>query len=173
MKSKMLLKKIAGEVLVLLLIFFAVTFAQADSDGQKAKDIRKLLVVSGIYDQLIIMKNNLLDSYSMGLSASYPKIPDAFWEEYYELISQKDVDHLVDRIIPVYDKHMSHEVVRKLIVMFETPFWQEWKIKMPAISREAGEIGSLWGRELLQAESFHKNMDALIKKHDLEGLNPK
>lgn len=122
----------------------------------KAEDIRRLLKVSGIHDQLNLVKNNLLNQYSMGFSGGYPKTPDAFWEDYYQLIGQQDINALVERMIPVYDKNMSHEVIRKLIEMFETPFWQEWKVKMPAISREAGQIGSEWGQALLQSDASIK-----------------
>ena len=66
---------------------------------------------------------------------------------------------------------MSHEVIRKLIEMFDTPFWEEWKVKMPAISREAGQIGSVWGQELLQSDAFNNNLKALIRNHGLEDLN--
>ena len=41
-----------------------------------------------------------------------------------------------------------------------------------AISREAGQIGSVWGQELLQSEAFSKPLEGLIKQHDHEGLNP-
>jgi len=137
----------------------------------KTEDIRKLLKVSGIHNQLNLVKNNLLNQYSMGFSGAYPKTPDAFWEDYYKLIGQQDINVLVERMIPVYDKNMSHEVIRKLIEMFETPFWEEWKVKMPAISREAGQIGSEWGQALLQSDAFNKNLKALIQKHNLENLN--
>jgi len=169
-----LYSKIAGSAVAVLLYLTVanLAFSVTQNFGNtKAEDIRKLLEVSGIHDQLNIVKNNLLNQYSMGFSGAYPKTPDAFWEEYYQLIGQQDIDVLVERMIPVYDKHMSHEVIRKLIEMFQTPFWEEWKVKMPAISREAGLIGSEWGQALLQSDAFNKNLEALIKKHDLEGLN--
>ena len=65
---------------------------------------------------------------------------------------------LLDRVVAVYDKHMSHEVIKQLITMFSTPFWDEWKQKMPTISREAGLVGSEWTQELLQSQSFKKNL---------------
>ncbi len=173
MKLKSLLKIMGTATVVFLFVAGLAPVAGADPGEQKNKDIRKLLEVSGIYDQLDLMKNNLLNQYSMGFAGGYPKTPDAFWEEYYQLIRQENIDVLVEKIIPVYDKNMSHEVVRELIKMFETPFWQEWKVKMPAISREAGQIGSVWGQQLLQSEAFNKNLKALIQKHDLEGLNKK
>ena len=164
--------RITGTLTVLLFIFAGLSFGvTANLDNTKAEDIRKLLKVSGIYDQLHIEKNHLLSQYSMGFAGAYPKMPDAFWEEYYQLIGQQDIDTLVERMIPVYDKNMSHEVIRKLIEMFETPFWEEWKVKMPAISREAGLIGSEWGQALLQSDTFNKKLEGLIQKHDLEGLN--
>ncbi len=169
-----LYSKIFGSAVAVLMyltvsnLAFGVT---PNLSNTKAEDIRKLLKVSGIYDQLHIEKNHLLSQYSMGLSGAYPKAPDAFWEEYYQIIGQNDVDTLVERIIPVYDKNMSHEVIRKLIKMFETPFWEEWKVKMPAISRQAGQVKSDWGQALLQSDTFNKNLEGLIQKHDLEGLN--
>jgi hypothetical protein len=169
-----LYSKITGSAVAVLLCLSVANLAfgvTANLDNTKAEDIRKLLKVSGIYDQLQIEKNHLLSQYSMGFAGAYPKMPDAFWKEYYQIISQNDVDTLVERIIPVYDKNMSHEVIRKLIKMFETPFWEEWKVKMPAISRQAGQVKSDWGQGLLQSDSFNEKLKGLIKKHDLEGLN--
>ena len=78
---------------------------------------------------------------------------------------------LLDRVVAVYDKHMSHEVIKQLITMFSTPFWDEWKQKMPTISSEAGRIGGEWTQELLQSQSFKKKIDGLVSKYDLEKLN--
>jgi len=171
MRAKLVSLFTVTAVLLCLLLTLPSFGVTPNFGNTKVEDIRRLLKVSGIHDQLNIVKNNLLNQYSMGFAGSYPKAPDAFWEDYYQLIGQEDVNALVERMIPVYDKNMSHEVIRKLIEMFETPFWEEWKVKMPAISREAGQIGSEWGQALLQSESFNKNLQALIQKHDLENLN--
>ncbi len=53
----------------------------------------------------------------------------------------------------------------------EIVFLEEWNVKMPAISREAGLIGSEWGQALLQSDTFNEKLKGLIQKHDLEGLN--
>ena len=66
---------------------------------------------------------------------------------------------------------MSHKVIKQLIKMFSTPFWNEWKHKMPAISKEAGLIGNEWTQELLQSKSFKEKLDNLVSKYDLEKLN--
>jgi hypothetical protein len=163
-------KFITVALLILLCVTVSPVFSEAVSE--KEKDIKKLLKVSGIFDQLTYMQDTLMNSVSMMVSGSFPKVPDEFWTEFNKLIGKKEMDELVERVIPVYDKHMSHETVKKLITMFETPFWNDWKEKMPLISREAGLIGSEWGREHTQSAAFNMRLDGLIEKYELKKLNP-
>ncbi|MEK9627590.1 MAG: DUF2059 domain-containing protein [Nitrospinota bacterium] len=162
-------KKIIWLGLILLLMSANTTFAE----NEKEKDIKKLLEVSGILRQLNYMEDTLMNSVSMMVSGSFPKVPDEFWTEFNQLIGKKEMDELISRVIPVYDKHMSHETVKKLIEMFETPFWEEWKQKMPQISREAGVVGSQWGKEITQSKAFNEKLEGLIKKYELEKINKK
>ena len=158
-------------VAFLILMWVTVSPVFSEAYSEKEKDIKKLLKVSGILDQLSYMQDTLMNSVSMMVSGSFPKVPDAFWGEFNKLVGKKEMDELVERVIPVYDKHMSHETVKKLITMFETPFWNDWKEKMPLISREAGVIGSEWGREHTQSAAFKMRLDGLIEKYELEKLN--
>ena len=167
------MRSIVSVVVFCFLLFYSSAFAQAEASAEKIADIKKLLEVSGIKDQMGYMKDSLLNSVGSMVAGTYPKVPEEFWNDFNNLIEQKDIDRLMDQVAPVYDKHMSHEAVKELITMFETPFWEEWKKKMPLISREAGIIGSEWGQKIVQAESFNKKVDALVKKHDLEKLNSK
>ena len=157
--------------LVLLLVLLGVTANPVFSETEKERDIKKLLEVSGILRQLSYMEDTLMNSVSMMISGSFPKVPDEFWTEFNQLIGKKEMDELIARVIPVYEKHMSHETVKKLIDMFETPFWEEWKEKMPKISREAGLIGSEWGRALSESPAFNKKLDKLVEKYELEKIN--
>ena len=154
-------------ITVFLLVLLWGTVNPVYSETEKERDIKRLLEVSGILDRLSHMQESLLNNVSMMVTAPFPKVPDAFWGEFNQLIGKKEMDDLIDRVIPVYDKHMSHETIKKLITMFKTPFWDEWRVKMPQISREAGVIGSEWGREHTQSEAFNKKLQGLIKKYEL------
>ena len=156
----------------LLLMTLLTGIAGAGPNPEKIKNIKKLLLVSGIQDELTYMKEGVLNSYSQMIGSTYPKVPDAFWTDFNALVGDREMDSLIERIIPVYDKHMSDDVIIKLIAMFETPFWKEWKEKMPLISREAGMAGQQWMHELTQADDFKHKIDRLVKKHELEKLNP-
>ena len=160
--------------LVWLVLFFLLEgVAPAFSESEKEKDIKKLLEVSGILRQLSYMQDTFMNSVSIMISGTFPKVPDEFWKEFNQLVGEKEMNELIARVIPVYDKHMSHETVKKLVEMFETPFWEEWKKKMPEISREAGVVGSQWGREISQSAEFNQKVEGLIKKYELEKLNQK
>ena len=117
--------------MVLFVLLFLTTANPVFSETSKEKDIRRLLQVSGILDQLTYMQETLLNNISMMVTGSFPKVPDAFWEEFNKLVGKKEMDDLIGRVIPVYDKHMPHKTVKQLITMFETPFWNDWKKKMP------------------------------------------
>ena len=172
-KMKQPLKQSLVFIIFFILIAFlhVIAFADTAPTLDKKRDIRKLLEVSGILEQMDYIKDGATNSYSRMVSLTYPKIPDEFWDEFNKLPGQEDMRVLMDRIVLVYNKHMSHDAIKQLIKMFSTPFWEEWKKKMPSISKEAGLIGSEWTQEILQSELFKKKIDKLVKKYHLEKLN--
>ena len=154
-----------------LLFFHVIVFAESGPSMDKNRDIFKLLEVSGLLKQMDYIKDEATKSYARVISITYPKVPDQFWDDFNKLAGKEEMKVLLDRVVAVYDKHMSHEVIKQLITMFSTPFWDEWKQKMPTISREAGLVGSQWTQELLQSQLFKKKLDHLVSKYDLEKLN--
>ena len=153
-----------------LLLFHSIVFAETNPTIDKNRDILKLLEVSGLLEQMDYIRDEATNSYARVISLTYPKVPDQFWDDFGKLAGKEEMKVLLDRVVAVYNKHMTHDVIKQLIKMFSTPFWVEWKQKMPAISREAGLIGSEWTQELLQSESFKKKLDNLVRKHNLEEL---
>lgn len=94
------------------------------------------------------IKDGVIKPYARMISITYPEVPDPFWDEFNKLVGKKEIDMLMDHVVLVYNKHMSHKAIKQLIKMFSTLFWEEWKQKMPTISKEAGLIGSRWTQEL-------------------------
>lgn len=171
MQRPTILKIVNTFLTALILITLLTGSAAAESSPEKIKNIKKLLVVSGIQEQLTYMKEGVLNSYSQMISAAYPKVPDAFWTDFNGLVTEKDMEALIEQVVPVYDKHMTNEVIVKLNAMFETPFWKEWRDKMPLISREAGVAGQKWLHKTTQSKIFKEKIDQLVAKHELEKLN--
>ena len=154
-----------------IIFFHIIAYAETLPTLEKKRDIIKLLEVSGILEQMDYIKEGATNSYARIISLTYPKVPSPFWDEFNKLVGNEEINELIGRVILVYNKHMSHDAIKQLIKMFSTSFWEEWKQKMPAISREAGLIGSEWTQELLQSDSFKNKVDGLVRKYDLEKLN--
>ena len=171
------MKKIEKRPLVLaflagfLLFYCSTVSAKTDSSIDKNQDILKLLEVSGLLDQMNYIKEGVTNSYARVISLTYPKVPNQFWDDFNKLVGKEEMKVLLDQVVLVYDKHMTHDVIKKLIKMFSTPFWIEWKQKMPTISKEAGLVGSQWTQEIMQSELFKNKLDNLVRKYDLENLN--
>ena len=154
-----------------LMLFHVTAHAETGPTLDKKRDILKLLEVSGLLAQMDYIKKGATNSYARVISLTYPQVPSSFWDEFNKLVGKEEMDVLMDRVVLVYNKHMSHDVIKQLIKMFSTSFWEEWKQKMPAISKEAGLIGSEWTQELLQSDLFKQKIDGLVKKYALEKLN--
>ena len=154
-----------------LIFFQMIVLAEEELTLEKKNDILNLLEVSGLLTQMDYIKDGVLNPYSRVISLAYPKTSEAFWNEFNALIGKEEMDLLLDRIVLVYNKHMSHKAIKQLIKMFSTSFWEEWKQKMPTISKEAGLIGGQWTQELSQSEKLKNKLDVLVKKYDLEKLN--
>ena len=154
-----------------LLFYCSIVSADTDSSIHKNQDILKLLEVSGLLDQMNYIKEGVTNSYARVISLTYPNVPDQFWDDFNKLVGKQEMKVLLDQVILVYDRHMTRDVIKQLIKMFSTPFWIEWKQKMPTISKEAGLVGSQWTQEIIQSEAFKKKLDSLVTKYDLENLN--
>ncbi len=154
-----------------LLFYCSIVSAETDSSIHKNQDILKLLEVSGLLDQMNYIKEGVTNSYARVISLTYPNVPDQFWDDFNKLVGEQEMKVLLDQVVLVYDRHMTRDVIKQLIKMFSTPFWIEWKQKMPTISKEAGLVGSQWTQEIIQSEAFKKKLDSLVTKYDLENLN--
>jgi hypothetical protein len=154
-----------------LIFSCSIVSAETDSSTHKNQDILKLLEVSGLLDQMNYIKEGVTNSYARVISLTYPNVPDQFWDDFNKLVGKQEMKVLLNQVVLVYDSNMTHDVIKQLIKMFSTPFWIEWKQKMPTISKEAGLVGSQWTQEIMQSEAFKKKLDNLVRKHDLENLN--
>ena len=164
---------VLSHLFVYLIFFQSIAFAEEGLTLEKKKDILKLLEVSGLLTQMSYIEDGIINPYARMISLTYPEVPDPFWDEFNKLVDENDMNLLMDRVVLVYNKHISHEAIKQLIKMFSTVFWEEWKQKMPTISKEAGLIGSQWTQELSQSETFKNKVDDLVKKYELDKINSK
>ena len=138
------MRLLACAALALTLISGSAARAQvARPTGPKADDIRKLLVMTGSAQLGAQVMGQLMQS----MKKAMPNVPERFWADF-----QKEVrtDELIDLIVPVYDRHLSHDDVKALIKFYETPSGKKFVSVLPQITQESMSAGETWGRGLAE-----------------------
>lgn len=130
--------------IVVFLLFVSITVSMAaQNSGEKAKDIRKLMDLSGAGINGVQVMETMLIQFKQ----SVPGVPDEFWEGVKKEVS---VEALVELIVPVYEKHFTHQEVKQLIAFYETPVGKKLSATLPVVTQEAMEAGGKWGEEIAE-----------------------
>jgi len=155
-----------------LLLFASVSFADELTPAKRA-DIRQLLDVTGassLAQQFVAATSqNLFRS----LKESRPDVPDRAFEvmnrELTALFAEKlqAPDGLLERTIPVYDKHFTHAEIRELLAFYRTAIGRKTIAVLPKVVGESMVLGEKWGESL--RPEIEKRVAAALRK---EGLLP-
>jgi hypothetical protein len=126
---------------IFLLCIIIIGISSSVSGQSKRQDIIKLLEVSNTRLQAAQMFDLMLPN----LKLMAPDAPLALWSMFK---SKLDIDGFVNLFIPVYDKHFSHDDIKKLIQFYESPIGKKSLDVMPLITQESYHIGEEWGQKL-------------------------
>lgn len=111
------------------------------ASAEKEKDIRKLLDLTGSGKIGVQVMEGMIANFKM----SNPNVPDTFWDEFKKEASPQS---LVDMIVPIYDKHFTHDDIKGLIAFYEGDLGKKITATMPQITQESMAVGQKWGMEL-------------------------
>ncbi len=114
---------------------------KAGSNAEKQNEIKKLLVISGSNGLGKQMMQQMIDSFK----GMMPQVPENFWQEF---MHEADMNELMDRMVPVYDKYLSYDDIKELVKFYESPAGKKYVKVLPQISRESMTIGREWGEEV-------------------------
>lgn len=111
------------------------------ADTEVQRDIRRLLEASGAAAAGKQVMDQMMDMFSQ----SNPAVPPEFWTGLQEEI---DMDEFVNMLIPVYEKHLSHEDIKGLIAFYESPLGRKMVATQPALMEDSMVLGQQWGADL-------------------------
>lgn len=120
-------------------------------EPQKRADLVKLMQVTGATRLGLQLFEQVLTSFKNVVPGS----KDAFWNEFRKEVS---ADELTERLLPIYDRHLSPAEVKELIRFYESPLGKKVLAAMPAITSESMQVGQTWGMDL--ALRAKKKLDA-------------
>lgn len=107
----------------------------------KERDIRRFLVITGASQLARQTVRQMVEVYRKTM----PEVPESFWTEF---IAEFDSDDLVEQLVPVYDKNLSHDDIKALITFYESPAGRRYSQALPTIAAESEAVGRAWGEEL-------------------------
>jgi uncharacterized protein len=110
-------------------------------ETQKQKDIRKLLKITGSGE----LGTQVMGQMIGNMKKAMPQVPEKFWADF---MREVHTDELVDLIVPVYDRNLTHDDVKELIRFYESPTGKKFVSVLPKITQESMVVGEKWGREL-------------------------
>jgi len=112
-----------------------------DAAAAKMADCRKLLEVTGAGN----LGMQLLDQMIATFRQAAPKVPASFWDAFRKEV---DVNELVDIVAAVYERHFTHDEIKELIKLYQTPIGKKLVQKQPLIAQESGAAGEVWGKQV-------------------------
>jgi len=120
-----------------------VATAPADPTIEPAfeADIRRLLIATGAGS----MGVQVMDQMMVSLKPLAPGLPEAFWDG---LKAEFKSDDLINLVVPIYAKHLSHDDVRALLTFYESPIGKKMIAVQPAVMAESMQVGQAWGQEI-------------------------
>lgn len=116
------------------------TPVEAETDA-KRQDIRRLLALTGSLDMGMQMIDQMIETYRK----QTPQVPSTFWNQFHKEI---DISEMVERVVPIYDEHLTHEQIRAMIGFYSTPIGQEVVQAMPTIWQQTAETSQRWSQEI-------------------------
>jgi len=112
----------------------------------KRQDIMKLIEVTDAKAQMVqtfdLMFTNLMGSMGAGVSEDLKRSVKSKFES--------RVNDFVNLLVPIYDKHFTHDDIKQIIRFYETPTGKKMIKTTPLITQESFAIGQKWGHDLAQ-----------------------
>lgn len=84
------------------------------------------------------------------VKSQYSGIIEDIWVELKKEFDASSLDDLVDRMVPVYQKHLTLKDINGIIAFYKTPLGQKYAKKTPLITQESMQTGQDRGMEIGQ-----------------------
>jgi len=151
------MKKSILAVLALALLGAGPAMSQAPAGGNAAKqqDIRKLMELTGAAKVGQQIAAQMIPMFKQ----SNPQVPQKFWDD---VMKEFDTKSMIDLIVPIYDKHLTHDDVKGLIAFYQSPLGRKMTNVMPQIAQESMQVGQQWGMQI--AQRVQKRLEEQKKK---------
>jgi len=133
-------------IMVVLVVVASVVSVSAEDkatsrSAEKRADIRRMMELTGAGKIGTQFMDQLITIFKQGKSG----VSDKFWEDFQ---AEVDANELVEMVIPIYEKYLTHDEIRGLIKFYESPVGKKLIEVQPKIMQESMMAGQKWGQQL-------------------------
>jgi hypothetical protein len=158
-----------------LLFILLLPGAACAQDAAHRAQIKELMRVTGSAELGVQFAKAVSTEMARHLRESRPDIPGravaVVNQEVLKLFEER-IDELLERIVPVYEKHFSAAEIDALLAFYRTPAGRKAIAVMPAVMSESVAAGQAWGRSL--GPEIGRRVQAALKREGIgSGIEPK
>jgi len=146
LKTRHLFLCILAWVSCLFLLACTGAHSQPPASTEKLKNIRKLIVLLGGLD---VQKRSLQDELA-SLREKVPRLRAEDGEALAKEVDEKEIQPLIDNLVPVYDKYLTDEEVSELLKFYESPTGKRVAQALPQMREESRRITLEWRQSLVK-----------------------
>lgn len=156
----------------LFLLCVAVASHADELTDTKRNDIKKLIVSTGGDRIAAQFAGAVTQSLAHSLKEAHPDMPERVFvslrQELTAMFTERmnAPDGMIDRVVPVYHKHFTHEEILELLTFYQTGIGRKAIDVLPNVVGESTAIGHAWGRGL--GPEIRRVVDAALKKEGFD-----
>jgi hypothetical protein len=141
----------------MLFLFLAAAPARAEVkpiDPSKIQNIKKLLDLIRLEEVVMLAAENTLERFFPILKKATAQNNQVVSETVFAILKGSTLsmvkrqisakDGLMDRVVPLYDKHYTHSEIQSLIQFYESPLRKKVSALRPKIAQESMVVAEEW-----------------------------
>lgn len=137
-------KNLVLVVLCVTMLAVAVPSALAQTVSNEYKvTLEKMLELSGSMASAKAVLPQMVSIFKQQSAAS-----DAFWNTFQKKWEGKFTSKLVELYVPVYQKHLTLDDLKKIVAFYESPVGKKLSASVPVMIPEFMQIGQKLGMEI-------------------------
>ena len=131
-------------VVLALVLGLGLGPAYGQTEGTtKHADIQKLLGITGASKTGLRVFSQVIGMFQR----AHSEVPEDVWIEMVSEAEAKVDAFVTEMLVPIYDRHLTHEDIKGLIAFYGTPAGRKLLAVMPQMHVESRQAGEIWGRE--------------------------
>lgn len=128
-------------LLITILLSCAMPAQAKEPESALRQDIRKFFKLTNVAQLSFADIQNNIELQSR----ANPDIPAEFWKE---LVTKLNPQEFIERMVPIYEKHFSHEEIKAWITFFESPHGQAFLKSQVVVLQECAAASQAYVEEV-------------------------